>query len=357
MGIQTRKFAALLSILILLVSYAISPAYAASTSENASETANTYVQVSSESAPVKQAETNQLVGELTKETILKVIKLENNHVYIQWGTELAYLDDADVQNAVLSEPPTSYTYEGKTQPSYALAKEKAPIYAQNGKLIGYLMPEQQYPIFQELDDAFEIIIGNQLGYIKKSPFVSVIGANNKAAVDTEETKTTNAAPANVSETSQAEVKTKQSETNTTTITKSEDANQTAARASIASTAPTASTAETTSSQFTASTKYFRVTDEQVSIYDNSTGKLVQVGTLEKGQEFPRIKDYGNWHQIQFGTKYGYVWKGATVPSNGNSPMKTGSNAGESMGFTATIDLPVYDNSTGSLIHIATIKKG
>ncbi|MBY6268587.1 MAG: mannosyl-glycoprotein endo-beta-N-acetylglucosamidase, partial [Parageobacillus thermoglucosidasius] len=96
-GVQIRKFAALLSVLILLVSYAISPVYAANASENTSGQATTYVQVSSESAPVKQAETNQLVGELTKETILKAIKLENNHVYIQWGTGLAYLDDADVQ--------------------------------------------------------------------------------------------------------------------------------------------------------------------------------------------------------------------------------------------------------------------
>ncbi|TXK89876.1 mannosyl-glycoprotein endo-beta-N-acetylglucosamidase, partial [Parageobacillus sp. SY1] len=293
MEAQIRKFLALLSILLLLVSYGISPAYAANTPANTGEEANTYVQVTSETAPVKQTETNQQVGELAKGTILKAVKLENNRVYIQWGTELAYLDRTDVQNAVLSEPLTSYTYEEKAQSTYVLVKEKAAVYTKNGQLIGYLMPEQQYPVSQELDDAFEIIIGNQLGYMKKSPSISVTEPNDQTASDSEETKNTDTAPTNGTETSQPITETKQpeTETNTTEANKSATTNQTAARASIAS------TNQTTAAPFTASTKYFQVVDDQVAVYDNSTGKLVQVGTLEKGQEFPRIKDYGNWHQI------------------------------------------------------------
>ncbi|MRG85090.1 glycosyl hydrolase family 18 protein [Salinibacillus xinjiangensis] len=105
-------------------------------------------------------------------------------------------------------------------------------------------------------------------------------------------------------------------------------------------------------------KYFEVTTDVVPVYDNSTGKLVEMGTLEQGEEYERVSDYGNWHRIKFGDKYGYVHKDATKPSTGNEI--TGENRSyqnSDVIFEATENLTVYDNSSGSLVPFATILKG
>ena len=110
--------------------------------------------------------------------------------------------------------------------------------------------------------------------------------------------------------------------------------------------------------FTESDKYFEVTENDVPIYDNSTGELVQVGWLKKGEVFRRTRDYGNWHEIKFGNSYGYVWKGSTEPSNGDKikNLSQGDANGNEF-FEAAVDLSVYDNSTGSLIPFAVIREG
>ena len=110
--------------------------------------------------------------------------------------------------------------------------------------------------------------------------------------------------------------------------------------------------------FTASDKYFEVIEDNVTIYDNSTGKLIQVGSLVKGETYPIDSDYGDWHKIKFGNGYGYIWKEATKPSNGNTinNLNSGlSNTSES--FTALSNLAVYDNTSGQLVQFATILKG
>ena len=71
-------------------------------------------------------------------------------------------------------------------------------------------------------------------------------------------------------------------------------------------------------QFSAKDRFFEVMEDHVSIYDNSTGTLQVVGYLNKGQEFPRVADYGpDWHQIKYRNGYGYIWKPSTKPSNGS----------------------------------------
>src|SRR5690606_33584030 len=67
--------------------------------------------------------------------------------------------------------------------------------------------------------------------------------------------------------------------------------------------------------FTKSDKYFKA-NENLPVYDNRTGKLVKVGELVKGQVYPRVSDYGNWHRIQFGNISGYVRKADTSVATG-----------------------------------------
>ena len=110
--------------------------------------------------------------------------------------------------------------------------------------------------------------------------------------------------------------------------------------------------------FNASDNYFEVTEVFVTVYDNSDGTLRPVGYLNKGQVYPRIGDFGDWHQIKFGKKYGYVWKAATKVANAyqiKNENKGVNNSGRS--FTANTNLTVYDNTGGSLVPFGTIFKG
>ena len=109
--------------------------------------------------------------------------------------------------------------------------------------------------------------------------------------------------------------------------------------------------------FTSESKYFKVNQSNVSVYDNSTGKLIQVGMLEKDQIYPIGKIVGNWIEIQFGNKKGYVWKDATEPTT-KKPNKLGnSNLITEITVKSTQTLPIFDNSTGKLIQIGTLKEG
>src|SRR5699024_4233409 len=69
--------------------------------------------------------------------------------------------------------------------------------------------------------------------------------------------------------------------------------------------------------FAANHKYFKVTEKNLIVYDNTGRGLKPVGTLKKSQVYPRVSDYGNWHRIKFHNRYGYVWKKSTRPASGS----------------------------------------
>ena len=105
--------------------------------------------------------------------------------------------------------------------------------------------------------------------------------------------------------------------------------------------------------------YFQVVSENTTVYDNRTGSLVPVGTLEKGEVYPRVSDYGNWHRIQYGDYYGYVSKKHTVPASGVNLRNENNNRYSTnwRKITANQDVVVYDNTSGSLVPFATLKEG
>lgn len=110
--------------------------------------------------------------------------------------------------------------------------------------------------------------------------------------------------------------------------------------------------------FTKQTKYFEVVLEDLPVYDNRTGKLVEIGKLKKGQVYPRVSDYGNWHRIQFGDIYGYVKKSATIPADGKLIKNINKNYKNSKEkFITNKNAIIYDNSSGQLEPFAEIKKG
>ena len=105
-------------------------------------------------------------------------------------------------------------------------------------------------------------------------------------------------------------------------------------------------------------RYFKVTEDNLPVYDNRTGKLVKVGTLVNGQTYPIVRDYGNWHRIEFGNYYGYVAKKSTVPSSKDAiSNENKSFTSQSRTLTALADTPVYDNTSGSLVEFGKLSKG
>jgi uncharacterized protein YgiM (DUF1202 family) len=109
-------------------------------------------------------------------------------------------------------------------------------------------------------------------------------------------------------------------------------------------------------EFVSKDKYFEVQQDNLSIMKNVNGNLIEMGTLQKGDVYKRVKDAGNWHQIDVGNETAYVWKNATAPYRGSALPKlaTGSAA---FGITALKNLGVFDNSSGSLQEIGMIKEG
>ncbi|EQB38119.1 hypothetical protein M948_05970 [Virgibacillus sp. CM-4] len=107
-------------------------------------------------------------------------------------------------------------------------------------------------------------------------------------------------------------------------------------------------------QFNSNVDYFKA-EENLAVYDNRDGKLKKVGELTKGQVYPRISDYGNWHKIQFNDIYGYVRKASTNPDNGSTLKNENHNYNnQNYGFKTVKDVPVYDNTSGSLVQFGSL---
>ncbi|WP_413378310.1 SH3 domain-containing protein [Alkalihalobacillus sp. 1P02AB] len=115
--------------------------------------------------------------------------------------------------------------------------------------------------------------------------------------------------------------------------------------------------KTITKEFKTSDKYFEVI-RNTTIYDNSTGSLVAKGTLNAGEHYPRVSDYGNWHRIQYGDEYGYIRKSDTIPSTGSSVKNQNTTFRNSdRTFNTNKNVAVYDNTSGSLVPFATINNG
>jgi mannosyl-glycoprotein endo-beta-N-acetylglucosaminidase len=355
MIIQRKIFSIYFIILFLLASYILPPIHYAKANGTIGE-ADTYYHVAQDSVPVQHSETHQIIGELVKNSLIKATGLKDENIYFQWGTELAYVHSKDVNQAASPELTEWYSYDENASQLYLQANDKIEIKSANNETIGYLLEGNQYPILRELENSYEIILANQLAYIPKNPSIIVIEKQEENTTNLEKQQTAQTESTQSEEPSQHESLSENSspKDNNTSSTATESANTAQQNAAVA---VAAATAELENATFTPETKYFKVATETLAIYDNSTGQLVKVGHLEKGQEFARIKDYGNWHQIQFGNKYAYVWKGSTVPSDGSTLSTLNNKPNQDITFTAIVDLPVYYNSAGSLVPFALIQKG
>lgn len=112
-------------------------------------------------------------------------------------------------------------------------------------------------------------------------------------------------------------------------------------------------------EFTLTDRYFEVISDNLSLYiKTSNGNLKSVGSLVKGESYPRISDGGNWHVIKYGQTEGYVWKGSTKPVDTPNIQNLIDQKTNSIGtVTASSKLNVYDNSNGALELFGYIENG
>ncbi|MCA1055169.1 N-acetylglucosaminidase [Rossellomorea aquimaris] len=105
-----------------------------------------------------------------------------------------------------------------------------------------------------------------------------------------------------------------------------------------------------------SDKFFKINSEQyLSVYDNSTGKLRNVGALQPKQVYPIEDFYGNWIKIKFGNGYGFVWQASTSPVSSHEIQNINNNLMNSnRSFLTQGYVSVYDNTSGSLVKFGSI---
>ncbi|WP_246484849.1 SH3 domain-containing protein [Virgibacillus salarius] len=105
-----------------------------------------------------------------------------------------------------------------------------------------------------------------------------------------------------------------------------------------------------------SANYFKVVENKLSVYSKGNKKVL--GTLEEGQVYPIKTDYGNWHQIQYGSDYGYVYKPSTIPDDGKTLKNENTKyINSNQTFVTLREVPIYDNSTGELVQFGAISEG
>lgn len=109
--------------------------------------------------------------------------------------------------------------------------------------------------------------------------------------------------------------------------------------------------------FKSSDQYFKVNTDYLPVYHNVNGKLLKVGHLSVDQTYKRIGEKGDWHQIQFGNKAGYVWGKSTQPSTQSAVKNWNDNLTNSKAqLIANGGVKVYDNTSGMVL-FARVEEG
>ncbi|WHZ02377.1 N-acetylglucosaminidase [Neobacillus sp. YX16] len=107
-----------------------------------------------------------------------------------------------------------------------------------------------------------------------------------------------------------------------------------------------------------SDKYFKATEDHLSIYLNDNGKNVLAGELVNGQEYVVSGKIEGFVRLNFGKITAYVRDKGLKPSNGSTINNPSSEVASSGRFVkAKANISIYDNTSGSLAEYAVISEG
>ncbi|NLP51815.1 glucosaminidase domain-containing protein [Bacillus sp. RO1] len=343
---------------LLLFTTLVTPTFAEAVKAEYIKENGFYVELLEEATLVDMKSQEKLVT-LSKGIVLKVTH-QGEELLTLWNKEVVQLVTSSFEEVEVEE-----NIEAERVGTLLTTSEVTILNVEEKEVVlATLEKDVTIDFHAQTEEGYQVFVGTTEGYINSTDVKMVEEASENETVEetleeSEET-TTVEETANVEENDEApETSTEQpaDEATEATAKPSTDKNKTLETVEEEGSDTTEVLATTS---FTSSDKYFEAAD-RLSVYDNSSGKLVHVGYLNKGQVFPRVSDYGSWHKIKYGNGYGFVWKASTIPAtqekiNLIKNLNTGeTNSGR---FIETIDtISVYDNTSGSLVSFASLFKG
>ncbi|WP_456273215.1 hypothetical protein [Bacillus sp. AK031] len=88
-------------------------------------------------------------------------------------------------------------------------------------------------------------------------------------------------------------------------------------------------------------------DKYLSVYDNTSGELVQFGSIQPNTKYPIIDRTGNWYKVSMAGRIGYVYEPPTFTTFLSSDKF----------FEVKKETDVYDNRSGSLKKVGILSQG
>ncbi|MEK5271993.1 alginate lyase family protein [Aeribacillus sp. FSL K6-8394] len=367
-----RRVFSVLIVLVLLISFFLPVrALAESNGIQTDEVETFYLRVV-EQTDVYEME-GYVIGKLLEGAVLQVEKVENNRVYFQWNDDLAYVNLQDVE--ILTEVDNVSWVDPKDFKISNVIEFPKEIEVLDGQdrlknsPIAMIAAGVSYSVIGEDEQNYYIIIGHRQGTVVKDQLSETVeqpqsteqtndpekGTNQEAVTDEINEESTTKEQSNENQELTSDQK-----TNPDLKQENEETTKGQARLFTIQNQADSKTSDAAqqSVKFEKIDKYFEVLEDNLPVYDNRTGKLVKIGELKKGQVYPRVSDYGNWHRIQFSDYYGYVKKSETKPANGTSiKNENKSYKNSSKSFKAIENVTVYDNTSGKLVPFGTIEKG
>lgn len=266
---------------------------------------------------ITDAEQERALGLLKQDAYLRFKKMDQERIYFQWGQTLAYVPKEDVEIIDWDEQnDTAWVEDDVGAKGWILVQDDVEISEpESGDLVAVFYGGTSYPYVDKDERSYRIVLGNRLLNIEKTDLLK----EHDLSGEPEETTEKEQGPK-----------------------------------------PNESTKEKISPSFAQQDRFFEVVEDRVAVYDNSSGSLVKMGELLQGEVYPRIRQYGNWHEIQFGDRKGYVWQGATRPADGSvlKDLNNGRFTPSGRHFVTLQDAIVYDNkASDTLTPFAVIQAG
>lgn len=274
---------------------------------------------------------NLPIGKLFSGTEIFISSVENGKVFFQWNDTFAWIMENDI-NIVQEIDETNLPFIFSENDSSQMIKTNGNTVifedVEMTKQLASIESEEPYFIQNINLENYEISFANRTGFINKDTATVLVNQQDQQSLEDDVLK--------------PEAPTSSSKINTNTIL-----NETLVNSTIASPESTSVTKNFD--------KYFKPTSGKIPVYRANSSDVIAELLIDK--EYIRVSDAGDWHLVKVGNEYGYVWKAATVPTDGTT-IKNASKGEitQSKKFIATNDIPVLDISSGRIEYI-TLKKG
>lgn len=273
--------------------------------------------------PVKNG--NQLLATVKKNSYLYLEQPADTTLYMQFGATKLRVDAASfskIDNTENMEVPDYFAVKSDVN-QFVVFKESITTGMDISKVpVVDFTTDGSYPIFQQSDSSYDVLIGNRI--------VSINKATGDVSTNTD---------SQISDTSPT--------IKSVTVPQTE---KTAATVSL----PSSDSSNLATNPFQGTEKYLKTQSSSVPVYRDSNGKI-KVGELKASQEYVIVSQLDGWLKVKFGNTVGFVQKTAVVPGDGRSIKNL--NKGEpnsSWTFKTYQSLSIYDNSSGSFVEFGKL---